>query len=147
MAGPALLVKLWVAKKLAVLLAVRAFGVKRLYRRGLKLTEYAYGSSYAASRATPGAIGTEAAPTSRRRIESVMRHTCHAAMITELWFVRRATTFTERAFESAGFSRRGMPGVGVPGSQTGRPPTSTQPLGSCIQLYRLQCQTNLVELG
>jgi hypothetical protein len=29
-AAPALLVKLWIAKKLAVLLAVRAFGVKRL---------------------------------------------------------------------------------------------------------------------
>lgn len=115
MAGPALLVKLWIAKKLAVLLAVRAFGVKRLYRRGLKLAEYAYGTSYGTSRVS--GLGSEASTTSRRRLENVMRHTCHAAMITELWVVRRATGFMERAFESAGFSRRGMPGVGIP-----RPP-------------------------
>ena len=40
-----LLVKLWIAKKLAVLLAVRAFGVKRLYRKGLRLSKFATGDA------------------------------------------------------------------------------------------------------
>ena len=41
-----------------------------------------------------------------------MRKTCQTAMKTEQWFVRKATAFTERAFESAGFTRRGMPALG-----------------------------------
>ena len=94
MSPPMLLFKLWVAKKLAVLLAVRAFGVKRLYRRGLKLTRYAFGESH---------------PASRTYAEKFMRKTCWAAMKTEEYAVKRAIGFTERAFAAAGFSRRGMP--------------------------------------
>ena len=92
---PLLLVKLWIAKKLAVMLAVRAFGVKRLYRRGLRLTRFAYGTNVEA--------------TSRRYAEKFMRKTCWAAMKTEEFVVKRAVGFTERAFASAGFSKRGMP--------------------------------------
>ena len=92
-----LLVKLWIAKKLAVLLAVRAFGVKRLYRKGLRLSKFAYG---------------DARTTVRTNGEWMMRKTCQTAMKTEQWFVRKATAFTERAFESAGFTRRGMPSAG-----------------------------------
>ena len=95
-----LLVKLWIAKKLAVLLAVRAFGVKRLYRRGLKLSRYAFGDVEASENAD------------RRTTERVLWHTCHAAMITEQWLVRRATAFTEKVFTNAGFSARGMPSGG-----------------------------------
>ena len=95
-----LLVKLWIAKKLAVLLAVRAFGVKRLYRRGLKLSRYAFGDVEASENAY------------RRTTERVLWHTCHAAMITEQWLVRRATAFTEKVFTNAGFSARGMPSGG-----------------------------------
>jgi hypothetical protein len=36
-AAPAVLFKLWVAKKLAVMLALRMYGVKKLYRGGLRL--------------------------------------------------------------------------------------------------------------
>ena len=93
-----LLVKLWIAKKLAVLLAVRAFGVKRLYRKGLRLSRFAYG---------------DARTNMRTNGEWMMRKTCQTAMKTEQWFVRKATTFTERAFESAGFTRRGMPSAGA----------------------------------
>ena len=92
-----LLVKLWIAKKLAVLLAVRAFGVKRLYRKGLRLSKFAHG---------------DARTTVRTNGEWMMRKTCQTAMKTEQWFVRKATAFTERAFESAGFTRRGMPSAG-----------------------------------
>lgn len=35
--APVVLVKLWVAKKLAVLLAMRVYGLKKLYRRGMRL--------------------------------------------------------------------------------------------------------------
>ncbi len=93
-----LLVKLWIAKKLAVLLAVRAFGVKRLYRKGLRLSRFAYG---------------DARTNVRTNGEWMMRKTCQTAMKTEQWFVRKATAFTERAFESAGFTRRGMPSAGA----------------------------------
>jgi hypothetical protein len=93
-----LLVKLWIAKKLAVLLAVRAFGVKRLYRRGLRLSRYAYGDARA---------------TTRTNAEWMMRKTCQTAMKTEEWFANKARAFTERAFVSAGFTRRGMPSAGA----------------------------------
>lgn len=109
MSPPMLLLKLWIAKKLAVLLAVRAFGVKRLYRRGLKLTRYAYGA--------------ESHPTSRAYAEKVMRKTCWAAMKTEEYVVKRAIGFTERAFASAGFSRRGMPSSNPSGLS---PPTTSR---------------------
>ena len=36
-AAPAVFFKLWVAKKLAVLLAARMYGLKKLYRGGLRL--------------------------------------------------------------------------------------------------------------
>ena len=36
-AAPAVFFKLWVAKKLAVLLALRVYGLKKLYRGGLRL--------------------------------------------------------------------------------------------------------------
>ena len=93
-----LLVKLWIAKKLAVLLAVRAFGVKRLYRRGLRLSRFAYG---------------DARTTTRTNAEWMMRKTCQTAMKTEQWFVHKATAFTERVFVNAGFTRRGMPSAGA----------------------------------
>ena len=80
--------------------AVRAFGVKRLYRRGLKLSRYAFGDVEASENAY------------RRTTERVLWHTCHAAMITEQWLVRRATAFTEKVFTNAGFSARGMPSGG-----------------------------------
>ena len=39
-AGGLLLFKLWVAKKVAVLAAIRAFGIKRVYRRSVKFLDY-----------------------------------------------------------------------------------------------------------
>jgi len=36
-AAPAVFFKLWVAKKLAVMLALRVYGLKKLYRGGLRL--------------------------------------------------------------------------------------------------------------
>ena len=38
--GGLLLFKLWVAKKVAVLAAIRAFGIKRVYRRSVKFLDY-----------------------------------------------------------------------------------------------------------
>ena len=38
MQAPIVLFKLWVAKKLAVLVALRVYGLKKLYRGGLRLT-------------------------------------------------------------------------------------------------------------
>ena len=36
-AAPIVLVQLWLAKKIAVLLAVRVYGLKKLYRGGMRL--------------------------------------------------------------------------------------------------------------
>ena len=38
-AAPAVFFKLWVAKKLAVMLALRVYGLKKLYRGGLRLND------------------------------------------------------------------------------------------------------------
>jgi len=95
-AAPALLFKLWIAKKLAVLLAIRAFGVKRLYRRGVKTTEYAFGKqSWSSTRLVAG-----------------LRATCSAAMTTEAFVARRASAFVEGVMTQAGFSTKGMPSFG-----------------------------------
>ena len=117
-AAPALLVKLWIAKKLAVLLAVRAFGVKRLYRRGLKLSDYALGA--------PDALGGARARASARA-RWALRATCSAAMKTEKFFAEKAFRYMDRVWAQAGFSSRGMPGVGATTPKA--PSTSAPPRG------------------
>ena len=120
-AAPALLVKLWIAKKLAVLLAVRAFGVKRLYRRGLKLSDYALGAPNASGR-----VGERAAA----RARWALRATCSAAMKTEKFFADKAFRYMDRVWAQAGFSSRGMPGMGttsapaVPAVPAAKPPST-----------------------
>ena len=111
-AAPALLVKLWIAKKLAVLLAVRAFGVKRLYRRGLKLSDYALGA--------PDALGGARARASARA-RWALRATCSAAMKTETFFAEKAFRYMNRVWAQAGFSSRGMPGIGATPTPTAAP--------------------------
>jgi hypothetical protein len=113
-AAPALLVKLWIAKKLAVLLAVRAFGVKRLYRRGLKLSDYALGAPDARRGAT-----TRARASARARW--ALRATCSAAMKTEKFFAEKAFRYMNRVWAQAGFSSRGMPGIGATPTPTAVP--------------------------
>ena len=115
-AAPALLVKLWIAKKLAVLLAVRAFGVKRLYRRGLKLSDYALGA--------PDALGGARARASARA-RWALRATCSAAMKTEKFFADKAFRYMDRVWAQAGFSSRGMPGIGAtPTTPTAKAPST-----------------------
>ena len=125
-AAPALLVKLWIAKKLAVLLAVRAFGVKRLYRRGLKVSDYALGAPDARRGAT-----TRARASARARW--ALRATCSAAMKTETFFAEKAFRYMNRVWAQAGFSSRGMPGMGttsapavpaVPAVPAAKPPST-----------------------
>lgn len=116
-AAPALLVKLWIAKKLAVLLAVRAFGVKRLYRRGLKVSDYALGA--------PNATTTTGRAAARARW--ALRATCSAAMKTEKFFADKAFRYMDRVWAQAGFSSRGMPGMGTtsaPAVPAAKPPTT-----------------------
>jgi hypothetical protein len=122
-AAPALLVKLWIAKKLAVLLAVRAFGVKRLYRRGLKVSDYALGA--------PNATTTTGRAAARARW--ALRATCSAAMKTEKFFADKAFRYMDRVWAQAGFSSRGMPGMGttsapavpaVPAVPAAKPPST-----------------------
>ena len=115
-AAPALLVKLWIAKKLAVLLAVRAFGVKRLYRRGLKLSDYALGAADARG-------GARARASARARW--ALRATCSAAMKTEKFFADKAFRYMDRVWAQAGFSSRGMPGIGAtPTAPTAKAPST-----------------------
>ena len=47
MGAPLLLLKLWLAKKVGVIVLIRAVGLKRLYRGGLKLNNRFIANQYA----------------------------------------------------------------------------------------------------
>ena len=68
-----LLVKLWIAKKLAVLAAIRAFGIKRVYRRSVKLID--------------GCVRNEK---TRARLRNFARGTAHNTMKFEVALAKRA---------------------------------------------------------
>jgi len=63
-AAPIVLVQLWLAKKIAVLLAVRVYGLKKLYRGGLRLN-----NRYVTD------------PTVNRRVHSVLHKVAAGAML------------------------------------------------------------------
>ena len=63
MQAPIVLFKLWLAKKLAVLVALRVYGLKKLYRGGLRLT-----NKYVTD------------PSAHQRVRSVMHSVAAGAM-------------------------------------------------------------------
>ena len=78
--APVVLVKLWVAKKLAVLLAMRVYGLKKLYRRGMRLNNrfvtdpYAHGKVKSVIPVAAGAmrLGEKVEGLARRYMNKIM---------------------------------------------------------------------------